>query len=597
MRFNDIKLAHKLWMMIIGVLVAMLLIAGWTQLSASRSTEQALRDVTQADDLIAKAIRWRGMTETSTYMTVTSVTTSDSPLSARSDAGVRAINVKIAQLQEEILKYATSARDIAALKASEDARAKVKELSEKAKELKEMSTGLEMQDFVQREFNPAINAYLDTLEKFVAVQEEQRDEAQAASAAERELSMWIALGEIVLVFLAAVVFTIALVRSVTRPLVHAVQVSDAIASGDLTLQLNETRRDEFGDLLRSLSSMSGKLRELVSEVRGGVDAVSNASIEIATGNQDLSARTEQTASSLEETAASMEQLTSTVTQSADTARQANQLAATASQAATQGGQIVAQVVASMNDISGSSRKISDIIGTIDSIAFQTNILALNAAVEAARAGEQGRGFAVVATEVRGLAGRSAEAAKEIKTLIGASVETVEIGSKQVAQAGRSMSEIVDSVRKVSDLIGEISSSATEQRDGIGQVNQAVAQLDQMTQQNAALVEESAAAAAGLRDQAQRLSEVVSVFNVGSSAVSTVTSSDSKRREPSSAAPAAPALKTVAAPKRVAAPQATHAPKLAAARPAARAAAAPVAIASAGSRKSADSRDEGDWESF
>jgi len=245
----------------------------------------------------------------------------------------------------------------------------------------------------------------------------------------------------------------------------------------------------------------------------GVDSVTTASAEIATGNHDLSARTEQTASSLQQTASSMEELTATVSQSADTARQANQLATSAAEAATRGGTVVAQVVTNMEAITQSSRRISDIIGVIDGIAFQTNILALNAAVEAARAGEQGRGFAVVASEVRSLAQRCAEAAKEVKTLINASVERVDSGAHLVTQTGLVMDEIVTSVRRVTDMMGEIASAATEQRDGIAQVNVAITNLDQMTQQNAALVEQSAAAAQSLQEQAQRLEQVVSVFKV------------------------------------------------------------------------------------
>ena len=252
---------------------------------------------------------------------------------------------------------------------------------------------------------------------------------------------------------------------------------------------------------------------MLGEVRSSTDSISNASAEIASGNQDLSARTEQAASNLQQTASSMEQLTGTVKQSADSARQANQLAASAAEVAARGGNVVSRVVATMDDINASSKKIADIIGVIDGIAFQTNILALNAAVEAARAGEQGRGFAVVAGEVRSLAQRSAEAAKEIKALIGASVDKVESGSKLVADAGQTMQEIVGSVQRVTDIIGEITAAASEQSDGIGQVNTSVTQLDKMTQQNAALVEESAAAAESLKDQTVRLSQAVSVFRL------------------------------------------------------------------------------------
>ena len=304
-----------------------------------------------------------------------------------------------------------------------------------------------------------------------------------------------------------------LTRSVTLPIQQAVEVADRIAQGDLSGHVEAKGQDELGRLLRAFAHMQDSLKTMVSQVRAATDSISTASTEIATGNQDLSARTEQTASNLQQTASSMEQLTGTVKQSADSARQANQLASSASSVAARGGQVVSQVVTTMDEINAASKKISDIIGVIDGIAFQTNILALNAAVEAARAGEQGRGFAVVAGEVRNLAQRSAQAAKEIKTLIGASVEKVESGSKLVQDAGTTMSEIVASVQRVADIIGEITAAAAEQSSGIGQVNTAVNQLDQMTQQNAALVEESAAAAESLKEQAHRLAGVVGAFKL------------------------------------------------------------------------------------
>jgi len=303
-------------------------------------------------------------------------------------------------------------------------------------------------------------------------------------------------------------------RSVMRQIggepVLAVTAMREVASGNLAVHLP---RVVPGSLLAALGDMIVSLRKTVGEVRTATDSISTASGEIASGNQDLSIRTEQTASSLQETAASMEQLTGTVRQSAESARTAAQLAQDAASVARQGGAVVEQVVSTMQEINQSSQKISDIIGTIDGIAFQTNILALNAAVEAARAGEQGRGFAVVAGEVRNLAQRSAEAAKEIKTLIGNSVDRVETGTRLVADAGQTMGEIVSSVQRVTDIIGEISAATGEQSQGIGQVDTAVTQLDQMTQQNAALVEEGAAAAASLRDQAGRLAGVVSTFRL------------------------------------------------------------------------------------
>jgi len=284
-----------------------------------------------------------------------------------------------------------------------------------------------------------------------------------------------------------------------------------IAAGDLSVPVPATRH--AGSLVAALAHMQQDLQQLVGNIRQASDSIQVASTEVATGNLDLSSRTEQTASSLQETAASMEELTSTVTQSASSAATANQLASTASDVAQRGGQVVSQVVSTMNDISASSKKVVDIIGVIDGIAFQTNILALNAAVEAARAGEQGRGFAVVAGEVRQLAQRSAEAAREIKKLIGDSVTSVQAGTRLVEDAGSTMSEVMASVQRVSTLISEISSAANEQSQGIGQVNVAVGQLDQMTQQNAALVEESAAAAESLKDQANRLGEMASRFRL------------------------------------------------------------------------------------
>jgi len=303
-------------------------------------------------------------------------------------------------------------------------------------------------------------------------------------------------------------------RSVMRQIggepAQAVALMGEVAQGNLTVRPSAA---PAGSLLATLDEMIGSLRQTVGQVRTASDGMGTASHEIASGNQDLSARTEQTASNLQQTAASMEELTGTVRQSAEAARTASQLAQEAARIAGQGGQVVSQVVSTMQDIHHSSQKIGDIIGTIDGIAFQTNILALNAAVEAARAGEQGRGFAVVAAEVRSLAQRSAEAAKEIKGLIGASVEKVDTGTRLVADAGGTMQEIVASVQRVSDIIGEISAATGEQSQGIAQVGVAVTQLDQMTQQNAALVEESAAAAQSLREQAQRLAGVVSTFRL------------------------------------------------------------------------------------
>ncbi len=308
-----------------------------------------------------------------------------------------------------------------------------------------------------------------------------------------------------------------LIRSITRPLAQAVAAADRIASGDLSRQIDVQSKDETGLLLGALQRMQQSLVSTVSAVRQNAESVAMASEEIASGNNDLSSRTEQQASALEETAASMEELGTTVSQNADNAQQANQLAVSASTVAVQGGQVVAEVVETMKEINASSNKISDIISVIDGIAFQTNILALNAAVEAARAGEQGRGFAVVAGEVRSLAARSAEAAKQIKALITASVERVGQGTVLVDKAGATMTEVVSSIRRVTDIMGEISAASREQSAGVAQVGEAVTQMDQTTQQNAALVEEMAAAASSLNSQAGELVRAVAVFKLDASA--------------------------------------------------------------------------------
>ncbi|MBB5609159.1 MULTISPECIES: methyl-accepting chemotaxis protein [unclassified Janthinobacterium] len=358
---------------------------------------------------------------------------------------------------------------------------------------------------------------LDTVLDTLSQQKEERAKVaadQANSVYEGSRSFMIAL---VLGSLAAGLALGALItRSLTRQLGgepdYAVKIAGAIAEGDLTVEIRTGRHDN-SSLLYAMKGMRDKLVGIVSQVRAGTETINTASGEIAQGNLDLSSRTEEQASSLEETASSMEELTSTVRQNADNARQANVLAGAASEVAGKGGAVVGQVVQTMESINTSSRKIVDIISVIDGIAFQTNILALNAAVEAARAGEQGRGFAVVATEVRNLAHRSAAAAKEIKTLIGDSVEQVEIGARLVQDAGLTMDEVVSSVRRVADIMQEITAASTEQSAGIEQVNQAVVQMDQVTQQNAALVEEAAAAAESLQEQAHALSDLVGVFRL------------------------------------------------------------------------------------
>jgi len=364
------------------------------------------------------------------------------------------------------------------------------------------------------QFEPAAKIYQATVLQLLTMQRKEIDDTAVAIEASHRQNTRLAILLCVLAAALGILCAWLIGRSITRPLGAAVTIAETVARGDLRTLFHTYPADEVGKLMRALQTMNGALSTVVLEVQQGTATISTASAEIAAGNLDLSSRTEQQASSLEETAASMEELTSTVRQNADNASQANSLALAASEVAQRGGTIVGRVVDTMGSIDASARKIVDIIGVIDGIAFQTNILALNAAVEAARAGEQGRGFAVVASEVRNLAQRSAGAAKEIKTLIGDSMAQVNAGTTLVQQAGATMDDVVSSVARVTDMMSEITSASQEQRVGIDQVNEAIAQMDQVTQQNAALVEEAAAAAASMQEQAARLAHVAAGFSLG-----------------------------------------------------------------------------------
>ncbi len=464
----------------------------------------------------------------------------------------------------------------------------------------------------------ASGLFFKQLTEFAANINKYSDEMVSSSRAQATTMTYVYIGLALLILVVSLGAFLFMNRVVLRPLRAVGESFDKIAAGDLTVRVDVNSTNEIGALMAAVKRMQESLARTVSTVRRGVDEINVGSREISAGNTDLSSRTEEQAASLEETAASMEQLASTVKQNADNARQANQLAASASDVAERGGSAVSEVVSTMEGISASSRKISEIVSVIDGIAFQTNILALNAAVEAARAGEQGKGFAVVAGEVRSLAQRSAQAAKEIKSLIEDSVSKVGAGSQQVERAGATMQEIVASVKRVTDIMGEISAASDEQSSGIDQVNRAVAQMDEVPLQNAALVEEAAAAAGSLQDQAQRLAEAVAVFKINAGEVIEVPARQLAQQHRPAARVAAPAPEVAPQPaapaaKPAAAVRLTHTarakPEPAAGASAARPPRKPAATrpapaakdvskpapAPASSRRQAPSDD--DWESF
>ncbi|MES2185016.1 MAG: methyl-accepting chemotaxis protein [Pseudomonadota bacterium] len=473
--------------------------------------------------------------------------------------------------------------------------------------MKRKTAGEDISGALESQLKPLADAYSAAIGELEARQKKEYEDSLDDAAINALQGERIQIGVGIAALLLGGFLSLILTRSVVGPLHQATASARRIAGGDLTESFVAEGRDEAAELLIALHEMQVNLGRVVSGVRSNAESVATSSAQIAAGNNDLSARTEQQASALEETAASMEELGSTVRQNADNAKQANQLAQGATTVAVKGGEVVAQVVDTMKGINDSSQKISDIISTIDSIAFQTNILALNAAVEAARAGEEGRGFAVVASEVRSLARRSADAAKEIKTLIGASVERVAQGTALVDEAGTTMQEVVASIRRVTDIMGEISAASSEQSAGVAQVGEAVTQMDQATQQNAALVEQSAAAATGLRTQADALVQAVAVFKLGGHADShqvVHAAAPAPRPAPAPAPRPAVAGSTAAAARLASAPAPSAArpapatPKRAAAPvPAARKVLAPAAPAKPRAEATTATADDDNWTSF
>jgi methyl-accepting chemotaxis protein len=611
MNLNDMKIGTRL-AVAFGLIIALMFGLVGVNYQRMQLIDEDADRIVELQRRAALADSWRASTNLNANRDLAIAKSGGSaPVNEFFAPQIKATSAEIAQVQEELSTLVDSSVGKASLatvaerrKAYIDARKAV---------LAEIEGGnsAAAEAALSSQMLPAATAYVQAIEAVASYQGKRLVEASA------EIKEAVASAELLSLLLllsAATVATTAgwlISRSITTPLRNTIAVTERIAGGDLSQPVHAQGRDEAAEMQRSLARMQEALVGLVGNVRASSDSIGTASVQIASGNQDLSARTEQTASNLQQAASSLEQLTGTVSQTADSARTANQLAASASEAAGRGGAVVGEVVSTMDEINTSSKKIADIIGTIDGIAFQTNILALNAAVEAARAGEQGRGFAVVAAEVRSLAQRSAEAAKEIKTLIQASVERVDNGSRLVQQAGTVMGDIVGSVQRVTDVIGEISAATSEQTTGLRQVNEAVAQLDQMTQQNAALVEESAAAAESLAEQSRKLTGVVGAFRTSGHASPAAKAHSSSHSTGSATKHGGTKPLAYPSPAKAVAHKFISQVKLASAsptrpRPAAPApavtrpgmpAAAPAAAITFSSTASKSSAGDGDWETF
>ena len=585
-----------------ALLVLMLLgvtIAAMTQLAAMRSATAEITDDWLPSVEVVNAID--AQTAELRMIVLTHIMNTDAAEIAKIDKRLMDGRAKLVELRKQYERLISTPEEKKLYDEFAANWGKYISVNDGALELSRKNQNDDARAIVEGESLRLYNTSGEYLDKLVKMNNDGAEQARKASERTYNQARTTLVVVAVLAIALAIAAAVWLIRSITAPLARAVEVADRVSAGDLTATIEVDSRDETGQLLSALQRMQQSLVRTVSVVRQNSESVASASAQIASGNNDLSARTEQQASALEETAASMEELGSTVRQNADNARTANQLAVNASTVATQGGEVVAEVVETMKGINASSNKIADIISVIDGIAFQTNILALNAAVEAARAGEQGRGFAVVATEVRNLAGRSAEAAKEIKSLIMASVERVEQGTLLVDKAGSTMTEVVTAIRRVTDIMGEISAASSEQSAGVGQVGEAVTQMDQATQQNAALVEEMAAAASSLNGQAGELVNAVAVFKLAHDASSSYSAPSSSYSARTSSPSASSLGKTPSARPALSKPKATTAKAPAQSKPAASLAApqaaapAPKATPAPKAVKAGGNDDE--WESF
>ncbi len=513
MWLSRLNISTKLWAFIFLVifLIGTVAVVGLMRSASILAQGRGMQNT--ALELVQITTEWNGLTVANAVRNQAILLSPGPGMGDAFKDAVKATSDQISELQKKIEAMPLTDADKAQMQKIAELRKTVIALRDKARETKSGGNDTEALQIMNTQYLPTMASYIAAQKEMVELQKKRAEAVQVETESLRSTNTMGILAGLAVIVAAIFAGTAWLVRSIREPLNQANELAARIAQGDLSSDISTAREDEFGQLLRSLSTMNASLSTMVSQVRSSTDNIAVASAEIATGNNDLAQRTEQTSSNLQATASSMDSLTTTVQNSTDSARQASALAANASMVAQRGGDVVSQVVSTMQEIDASSKKISDIISVIDGIAFQTNILALNAAVEAARAGEQGRGFAVVASEVRSLAGRSAEAAKEIKVLIGTSVDKVESGTRLVTEAGTTMQEIVQSVTRVADVIREITDAATVQSAGISGVNTAISNLDQMTQQNAALVEQSAAAAESLSEQADNMKRAVSVFKV------------------------------------------------------------------------------------